>query len=90
MSGVSDDSVNDEERGEARAQAFDDIREARRELASSDSEVPDVVDRALEEAERELSSDSECRLAEPFAPIIQVGDQSGLHYECTHFPSHRY
>jgi hypothetical protein len=53
-------------------------------------ELPTRVAAAFEQAERDLFVTSECRKAKPFAPIVQIGDNSGLYYECTHNPSHRY
>ncbi|GAA0585871.1 hypothetical protein GCM10009534_20010 [Kribbella sandramycini] len=52
--------------------------------------LPGRIEEALDKAERELFSASECRQAKPFAPIIQIGDKTGLYYTCTHTPPHRY
>ena len=50
--------------------------------------LPDLGDEDSDD-ERHLAR-TECRLARPFAEIIQVGDGSGIHYECTHDPSHTF
>ncbi len=50
--------------------------------------LPLVVTDALTLANEALSVTSECRRAEPYAPILLIGTDSGLRYECTHSPPH--
>jgi hypothetical protein len=67
------------------------IRAAHKELSSvSELEALPRILAGLVQAEEELTVGSECRKAKPYAPIIQVGDEHGLHYECTHSPPHVY
>lgn len=71
--------------------AIERVEEALRSMDDAPGELPDVVTKALLSAQKALvDSLSECRQLVPYAPIIQVGDGQGLHYECTHRPSHRY
>ncbi|MGI8668066.1 MAG: hypothetical protein ACR2N4_18880 [Jatrophihabitans sp.] len=80
------------ERAQSRIDAVSAVRLARGHLADGErfDELPAVL-HALDLAERELiAPTSECRLAKPFAPIVQIGDSTGLHYECTHSPSHSF
>lgn len=79
-------------RSQSRSEALSAVRIARGHLTDLErfGELPKVL-HALDLVERELSvPTSECRLAKPFAPIVQIGDSSGLHYECTHSPSHTF
>jgi hypothetical protein len=72
-----------------RSAAISAVRAARNELSALPrSEALPKILAGLDQAERELVAPSECRLAKPYAPIIQVGDANGLHYECTHSPPH--
>lgn len=82
---VVEDSDGDGLAGEGSRRCIGDARR----LLRDDSPSIERVDELLEEAERSLSS-SECRLDRPYANIVQVGDASGIHYECTHHPSHRF
>lgn len=76
------------ERGPVEGEARQKIIDARRLLRAEQPET-ERVDSLLGEAISALSR-SECRLDRPYAEIIQVGDGSGIHYECTHNPSHRF
>ncbi|HZX04298.1 hypothetical protein [Kribbella sp.] len=76
---------------ETQQRAIKAMREARAMVQEAfGQELPGHVVEAFDNAERELFAASECRLAKPFAPIIQIGDTDGLYYACTHNPSHRY
>ena len=80
------------DRSKAHIDAIIAVRTAREQLIHIQDfgALPNVL-QALEQAERELSAPSSaCRLAKPFAPIVQVGDLHGLHYECTHAPPHTF
>jgi hypothetical protein len=68
-------------------QARQYIEGAREPLVASNP-APNNLDEPPE-TDRQLSR-TECRLARPYAEIIQVGDSSGIHYECTHDPSHTF
>ena len=87
MSVQPQSSSNDRERA---AEAVKEARETISEMA--DRELPNarmVILEALARAERAVAL-SECRKAKPFAEIVQIGDDSGLYYQCTHTPPHRY
>jgi hypothetical protein len=74
-----------------RINAISAVRIAREQLIhTQDFEARPNVLRALYQVELAMSApSSECRLAKPFAPIVQVADSPGvLHYECTHAPRH--
>jgi len=87
--GERDPREGEERVGRQRAvKAMRDARATIRDQFGPD--LPSQVEEALDKAERELYSASECRQAKPFAPIIQIGDKSGLYYACTHNPVHRY
>lgn len=72
-----------------RAEVVEAIRAAHKELASvSELDALPKILAGLTQAEEDLTVGSECRMSRPYAPIIQVGDEHGLHYECTHSPPH--
>lgn len=74
-----------------KTRALEQVDEALRTMSDAPDQVAEVVTRALLTAQEALIDGlSECRQLTPYAPIIQVGDSQGLHYECTHRPSHRY
>jgi hypothetical protein len=77
-----------EERAEARA-AIDQALESLRAEERLDV-LPDIVPEALNRAKEALSGLTECRKATPYAELILVADDSGLHYVCTHSPEHRF
>jgi len=81
----------DDDADDSRRRAVQAMREARAIIRDEfGPALPGRLEEAFDKAERELFAGSECRQAKPFAPIIQIGDQNGLYYACTHNPSHRY
>lgn len=82
---------NEEEPEEQHTDVYRAVQEVRMLISDMmGPELPSIVEQALDRAEEASVMSSECRLAKPFAPIRQIGDTTGLYYECTHHPAHRF